>query len=65
MRKQAYLKPAMQAVEIQQTSFICASDVKDVQGDANLHNGGGGGGEVVARSRGYNGWDDEDWDEEE
>lgn len=62
MKKQVYIKPVVHALEVRYMQMLCES-VNDVSGNTNLNNGGGG--NINARSRGYNGWNDEDLEEEE
>ena len=60
MNKQAYQKPALRVVKIQQTSIICTSNsVSSVNSNADLNYGGGGSGPARARSHGGIDWDDE------
>ena len=60
MNKQAYQKPALRVVKIQQTSIICTSvTVGSVDsGDTGIGYGGGGSGPARARQHGGIDWDD-------
>ena len=52
----------MQVLEVRYMQMLCES-VNDVSGNTNLNNGGGG--NINARSREYNGWNDKDLEDEE
>ena len=59
--KKTYLQPTMMVVTLQQQSIICTSDVRSVNGNADLDYGGGGSGPARApRHRGTD-WDDYEW----
>ena len=59
MKKQAYQKPAMQVVKIQNQLHLLVGSVTDVDGgDTGMRYGGGTKGSGRARS--FGGWDDEE-----
>ena len=61
MSKQEYMKPAMRVLEIQnQCQILSVSGVHSIDGNADMHYGGGGSGPARARQRDI--WDD-DWSE--
>ena len=57
MKKQVYQQPTMTVVKLQQTG-ICTSDVRSVNGNADMDYGGGSSG--PARARSFGDWDDEE-----
>ncbi len=60
MKKQAYQKPAMRVVKIQHQQHLLAGSIENVNSNAGIGYGGGGGGSGPARSRGFDGWDDDE-----
>lgn len=59
MKKQAYIKPWMLMVSIQQSTIICGCQVRSV-GGSNTGITYGGSGNGTARSRTADIWEDED-----
>ena len=58
--KRIYIQPACEVVEIQNCSIVCESPVRDVTGNSDLKDGGGG--DVPARARESIGVDWNDWE---
>ena len=59
MKRQAYMKPIMTVVEIQQTAMICLSKFDKTIGNAGLgfEGAGDGIGDSAPRSRQFDDWD--------
>ena len=56
--KKTYLKPTLQVVMLHQQGIICASDVRSVNGNADIGYGGGGRGPARAPRHEDTDWDD-------
>ena len=56
--KKTYLKPTFVVVKLQQQGIICTSDVRSVNGNADIGYGGGGRGSARVRGREEVDWDD-------
>ncbi len=67
MNKQAYMKPTMSVVEIKAAGFLCASGerVNAIGGGTVQYGGAGDGGTTGGspRSRGFDGWEEEEEDD--
>jgi hypothetical protein len=57
--KKTYLKPTFVVVKLQHQGIICTSDVRGVNGNADVGYGRGGSGPARARSYGGTDWDNE------
>jgi hypothetical protein len=60
--KKEYIKPTMMVVEVQSSSILAGSPVRNVQGNTNVGNGGsdaGYSGPIRSRQASFCDWDEE------